>query len=169
MAPRCANPRARPEGSGRRTARGARAPLRCTPASFRSAGSPARTARLRSALTAPLRRADRSGESALLEHPRAQTLRADALRLALLVAATARALRCAAIANRPLAALAVARRLARRGNQRRAARGSTRLAALVGDEHVLDGPENLLLAVARERAHALKDGLRFADRPGAAF
>ena len=41
--------------------------------------------------------------------PARKPLRADALRLAMLVAATARALRCAAVANRPACAIAPAR------------------------------------------------------------
>lgn len=37
----------------------------------------------------------------------------------------------------------------------------------MGNKHVLDGPENLLLPVARQGAHAVKNGLGFADRPAA--
>ena len=55
-------------------------------------------------------------------------------------------------------------RRTRHPNRAALQRGSTRLAALVGDEHVLDGAENFLLSIARQRAHAIEDRLGLADR-----
>ncbi len=132
-------------GRSRETARlgfvysAARAPTNCVPLR-----TPARTPPLHSGSDG-LRCASPTvpAKCALLEHPRANhSAPLRSLRLALLVAATVRALRCAAVANRPASASLrpVARRLARRANQNQPLRKKLMAEISPQTRPVLNGP-----------------------------